>query len=758
MATKIKSANRNYEYALALLSLFAVIFYTLCSTPTIGWRDGPELVVTSTYLDVAHPGGFPTYNLLAKILTWLPFGSLGFRVTLFSALATGLAVFLLGILLRKIHNLDKNNPPSLIWLFAGLPWFVLYQGIWAASVEVEVYSLNMLFILILLYCSTCWYEGKGIIYLYFGGFIYGLACGNHGSLALYLPVLLLLTFLGQPKTGLFLGLKHQSHIRLLILSVVFLIGLSVYLLLIVRSRTDSLPLDFGRTNNLSNFWYHITDGKDRSIHFKALFNFDNFNYYIKQQLKNITSPLIWLLIPFIIWGIKYLWVRYQILSVSLVLLMVINLGFFFYWIDGISAFLPSVTVGFLLAFLGLGQFGRLLTRLKIPRPITVIASLLVVIVGLTFLGHKRFSEKDSEAGFFATEIFWSDLTKLPVESVSLFYHNWFTILALKHIYMIRPDVNLLYIPEFSGSPIANPPIPEKNPLAEFPRTSTGEYIKPTTENYLSYFIDVNLEHRKDVYVEYMNTPDLFHTTPDLNFKCMAKFEIGSDTAYRAYQEGKYHQYLNFINLYMLDLSKNTSPYLSRKAPVNIYYCLRPVISYAFYFGEYQLTETVMRTFIDSFINNDRSYLIPYDLKLNANMFIINNLSLQNRYSEAIEEMINFIKLDPSVPLSYYLLGLLYEKNNQIDKSFELIESALQKDQLNLIFIVKYSNLLAKYKQIKTAKEFLEKKSKFFASKNMPNSSIIIDYYASCLMNSPEDDSINLRNLSITDTYRAEVFE
>jgi tetratricopeptide (TPR) repeat protein len=761
MLDKIKLNNIKYEYFLALISLITVIFYTLCSTPSVGFRDGPELVVTATYLDVAHPAGFPTYNLLAKLLTWLPFGSLGFRVTIFSSLCMGLAVFLLGLLIHKIHLFDKNNAPSYIWLLAGLPWFILYQGIWAASVEVEVYSLNVLFIVILFYLATCWYEGKGIIYLYLGGFTYGLACGNHGSLALYLPVLLLLTFWGQPKNTKN-GIQHPSHLRIIILAIVFLVAISVYLMLLVRSLTGALPVDFGHTNNLESFWYHITDGKDRSFHVKSIANISNFLFYLNQQVNNMTTSLIWLIIPFMCWGIKYLWDRYQIFSVALILLILINISFFFYWIDGISAFLPSVTAGFLLLFLGLGQFGRRLAIIKIPSGVSLSLAILVAAAGVFFLGQQRFNERETEAGFWATELFWPDLAKVPPESLILVSENWFPELALKNVYLPRPDVSIIPFPALSGSPYVPAVSPIQYPMSVFPRSQSGEYIPATAKDYLSIFLNANLTAGRPVFIQYLNDLEigaiLNLTRIDLNYMWLAELQKDTGAAYKSFQAGDYHKYLEWANQFIVNISKKDAyPSLARKLPVNIYYFIRPVLAYAFMFGEYPLTEKVMSTFIDEFIDNRKS-LVPYDINLNAHIFIVNNLMLQNKYEESLEQMEKFVNIDPSIPYSYYILGLIYEKNNKVTEAFNAIEKAIKNDPYDPVYALQYGNLLAKYKQIELGDKFLQERSNFLKSKNMPNSAKILDYYRTCLTVKPEDDTIGSVNiLSDIDKYSFEVF-
>jgi hypothetical protein len=158
------------------------------------------------------------------------------------------SLYLFALLLKLLHS-RGTRPPALPWLLSPLFLYALDQAVFASSTELEVYSLNTAFLLFLLYCASRWNSGDGIAWLFAGGFLYGISCGNHAAMSLYLPVLLLITFWGEPPSNAWTRPgRHLARIGLL--SLFFLAGLSVYLLLTVRSMTDHLPMDFGRTNTL----------------------------------------------------------------------------------------------------------------------------------------------------------------------------------------------------------------------------------------------------------------------------------------------------------------------------------------------------------------------------------------------------------------------------------------------------------------------------------------------------------------------------
>ena len=55
---------------------------------TISWGDGIELTITARFLGISHPTGYALYMLLGKIFTFLPLGSIGWRVNLSSVVFT----------------------------------------------------------------------------------------------------------------------------------------------------------------------------------------------------------------------------------------------------------------------------------------------------------------------------------------------------------------------------------------------------------------------------------------------------------------------------------------------------------------------------------------------------------------------------------------------------------------------------------------------------------------------------------------------
>ena len=79
-----------------------MFLYISTAYAVLGWRDNPEFADAAYTLGVAHPAGYPTYSLLAKIATFLPLGSISFRVAAFAGLAGAAALYLLYLCIYRI--------------------------------------------------------------------------------------------------------------------------------------------------------------------------------------------------------------------------------------------------------------------------------------------------------------------------------------------------------------------------------------------------------------------------------------------------------------------------------------------------------------------------------------------------------------------------------------------------------------------------------------------------------------------------------
>ena len=107
---------------IALLGLILAVFGVYLSTlyPSVPGGDSGELIVAADQLGVAHPPGYPLFTLLGKIASWLPVGSVAWRVNLLTALLAAAAA---GVLAGAVSKLTRNVAAGLVagGLFAFSP-------------------------------------------------------------------------------------------------------------------------------------------------------------------------------------------------------------------------------------------------------------------------------------------------------------------------------------------------------------------------------------------------------------------------------------------------------------------------------------------------------------------------------------------------------------------------------------------------------------------------------------------------------------
>ena len=195
----MRSENPAYSRNIPIICLLVLAWFVYLSTlsPTVFYRDTPEFASTAFSLGISHPAGFPIYNLMAKAVTFFPMGAISFKINLFSSLIACLALWALYLasvtLLRVLVGPEHSDSYS--WS-ALLPvgFMAFCMPFWGNTMLAEVYTLHTLFTVLVILGLLKWKEKEDIRYLYATALVYGLSAGNHGTVALYLPAILILFF------------------------------------------------------------------------------------------------------------------------------------------------------------------------------------------------------------------------------------------------------------------------------------------------------------------------------------------------------------------------------------------------------------------------------------------------------------------------------------------------------------------------------------------------------------------------------------
>ena len=241
------TASRLALVVTVLAGIVPLGVYVATLTPTVAGGDAGEMITVAYLLGVAHPPGYPLYTLLAKLASLVPFGTVAWRVNLFSALAGSAATLLLcrGVI-RWTGDVAAGALAAGVFAFGPL--------VWPYAITAEVFALNNLFT-------------AGLIYFAARASNERTAAGAVSSRTLNLAALWLglgfahhhiLVFLGIPY-ALFLlaltGRRVTSPRMLASFAGMALLGMTPYLYLVVAS--GHAPVTWGDTATFDGFLTHF---------------------------------------------------------------------------------------------------------------------------------------------------------------------------------------------------------------------------------------------------------------------------------------------------------------------------------------------------------------------------------------------------------------------------------------------------------------------------------------------------------------------
>jgi len=249
-----KNISRYFSLALSAAVFFVPLAVYVALLPsTTSFEDSGEFVTAATVLGILHPSGYPLYVLLAHPFTWLPFGTIPWRVTLFSAVCAAGSVWLLFVMARHVlaRLFDKKGPlveasaavVSLMFAFS-LIW-------WTQAIYAKVYTLHVLLILACFYSLLRWGgEDKEKKWLYAAALLLGLSGANHFSLTVIAgPFLAAGAVVMNP--GVFKRLKTY-----IVIALAGLAGLSPYAFIVIRAKMGA-PYSFGSPDNFGKLIDHV---------------------------------------------------------------------------------------------------------------------------------------------------------------------------------------------------------------------------------------------------------------------------------------------------------------------------------------------------------------------------------------------------------------------------------------------------------------------------------------------------------------------
>ncbi|MGB4099302.1 MAG: DUF2723 domain-containing protein [bacterium] len=277
-------------WLMTMIFLVSVGCYLAALCPGVYWLDSGEFQTAVPTLGIPHSPSFPSYLMSTHAICRLPLGDIAFRVNVATAVAGGLIGALAFLLAWKLFGSggNRNKWPA---CFVGLA-ATMNPLIWFQNVKAEVYSLNMIWILIILLCAVDMLQHTDNRRRMFRNLntialMFGLGGANHSLLTLHLvpAVVVMLLFVIQ---------KFKIR-ELLFAGQVGLLALSSYLYLPIRA-VKNPALNIGNPINVMNFINAITrrGTHNRFMGNKAAEWFNNWPIYFGLIRDHFSSVFLFL--------------------------------------------------------------------------------------------------------------------------------------------------------------------------------------------------------------------------------------------------------------------------------------------------------------------------------------------------------------------------------------------------------------------------------------------------------------------------------
>ena len=221
--------------ALVAAALFAL--YALTTPRTVALEDDGLFILSSYFLGIEHPPGYPLFTLVGHLFSQLPLGPVAYRVHLASAMFGALSCAMAWLCVRTLTG-------RVLAAYVAALALGLSPVFWSQAIIAEVYTLNTFFLLLLV-----WLALKPEPPLPWLALIFGLSLSNHYPLMLLVaPAFVVLLW------------PHRREVlrRAPLLGWLVLIGLLPYAWLVVRSLAP-LPISFyGPLDTLPDVWYFLS--------------------------------------------------------------------------------------------------------------------------------------------------------------------------------------------------------------------------------------------------------------------------------------------------------------------------------------------------------------------------------------------------------------------------------------------------------------------------------------------------------------------
>ena len=379
----VKISLDRKDALLGLLScLTSLAIYAKTVYPGVLPGDSGEFQVLAYQLGMAHTTGYPVYLLLAKLFTFLPVGTIAYRVNLFSAFMGALtigAVYIAGRLLSARRWAGLLVALALAFSFT----------LWSQSLIAEVYTAGAFFIASVLACMLYWHRGGSRNWLFLAGLFGGVGLGTHSAVALFAPAVLVYLLLDRArwKTAWKPALLGAGLGVFLFLAAFVFVDLrespaNIYNAAYAPGRSSWDLSEADVNNPLKRIAFIMFAGQWRS----AMLRWRVFWGHLGEYLANFWREFSPLVLVWVIWGWRQVWNTDRRVG------SMIGLGLLFQWLfnftyqigDIYAFYIPSYIMLAMLGAVGAIGFSEWIIEKTAPMRygLKVGISILVVILAM----------------------------------------------------------------------------------------------------------------------------------------------------------------------------------------------------------------------------------------------------------------------------------------------------------------------------------------------------------------------------------------
>ena len=235
--------------AYVLLALILGSVYVATLLPGVGYSgDTAKFQFVGKVLGTPHATGYPTYLVLNHFfVTLFPFGNLAAKANLLSA------IFSVGASLVLLRILQTVAVSGLVALVTALA-FGFTQTLWLQSLVAEVYTLNVLFVSLVILFFLRWSQTRRDLDFLLGCAVYAFSFGNHLTMITFLPAIVVLVWTTDRRV--FVDRK-----KLLWVALFILLAAAQYLYIFWRVGDLTTPYLEMRPGTWQEFLWYMTGAR-----------------------------------------------------------------------------------------------------------------------------------------------------------------------------------------------------------------------------------------------------------------------------------------------------------------------------------------------------------------------------------------------------------------------------------------------------------------------------------------------------------------